>query len=316
MRSNEIDVLAVRESELQIEHRISVTASPWSTTSADFDQDGNIDYLFATPGTLNNLGSANLWRGLPQGIRSEASTYKVGKGTYAVAARPNGGPEEIIAAAASYTDSILLPLIAHRGAMPTSGTSKTLTFKPTALQFGLNRGGADRLFVVGSTDTAGAMIVFDVQGPSLNQLNTVNNIGSNPNDVQLGDLNEDGLLDAVIVDDSTKSHLYAVICDAKATCSTTSQLDVPASSHAVALLDIDHDGHLDVAVISGTTSTIDVCFGTGTGSFQQCETVPHSLKEPTDIAAGDLDADGWADFVVIGYEGLAERIRVMPESSQ
>ncbi len=60
MMSNELDVLAVRESELQIEHRISVTASPWSTASVNFDQDGNIDYLFAAPGNLNKVGSANL----------------------------------------------------------------------------------------------------------------------------------------------------------------------------------------------------------------------------------------------------------------
>ncbi len=160
------------------------------------------------------------------------------------------------------------------------------------------------------------MLVFDVQGSSLTQLNTVNNIGSSPNDIQLGDLNEDGLLDAVIVDDANRSRLYALICDAKTSRSITSQLDVPSSSHAVALLDMDHDGHLDVAVISGTTSTIDVCFGTGTGSFQQCEKVPHSLKEPTDIAAGDLDADGWADLVAIGYEGQAERIWVTPDSSR
>jgi hypothetical protein len=125
----------------------------------------------------------------------------------------------------------------------------------------------------------------------------------------LGDLNGDSVDDAIVIEDSDVSILYSLIVDASRNWTIANQLQLPAYTHAGVLVDFDHDGLLDVATISGSTSTIQMCFGNGRGGFGQCILLPHGLKQPTDIASVDLDTDKWNDLVVVGYEGEVSAIR-------
>lgn len=79
---------------------------------------------------------------------------------------------------------------------------------------------------------------------------------------------------------------------------------------ALALVDFNHDGHLDVAVgaSNGGDNSIDVAYGVGDGSFNSTAPVPASngderaaraasIGKATPLAIGDLDGDGQPDYV-------------------
>ena len=115
----------------------------------------------------------------------------------------------------------------------------------------------------------------------------------------------------MVVDDANPSTLYSLV-DGGGNWTSVAKLDLPPHSHAGALADFNRDGRLDVATISGSTHTVQVCFGDGSGGFDDCVLVPHELDQPTDVVAFDIDSDGWSDLVAIGYEGRISAIHVVP----
>jgi hypothetical protein len=171
------------------------------------------------------------------------------------------------------------------------------------------------LFVVGTTGSTGKLLVFDLIEGQLSQSPNSYDLDTSPNDIELADLNGDNLLDVVVVNDSEHSTLESLLGDSTGGWTPVANIDLPAHSHAGALFDVDHDGRLDIATISGSTTTIQLCFGDGKGGFANCVNTPHGLEQPTDIVAGNLNTDGWADLVSVGYEGVLSRVRVSPVSN-
>ena len=310
--SSEIVELKRGKSQMQELGRLSVKPAPWQALGGDFNLDGIDDYVVASPGTASQLGVLTIWLGHQADNWSKALTQTLGSGTYAAAVRQMPVSEEVFAVGASYNSQLLLPVVAHKGASPTPGKSVALDFAPTAVEFATNAAGKTQLFAVGSTSGRGKLVAFDIAGETLTQIAGYDTLGASPNDVKVADINRDSRLDAVVVDDSDQSKLYSLLGESSNSWSTTKQLDLPPHSHAVTISDFDRDGYEDVATISGSTSSIQVCFGDGTGVFGECEQIPHALEQPTDLVAVDSDADGWVEFFAIGYEGQLSRVQLGP----
>jgi hypothetical protein len=66
---------------------------------------------------------------------------------------------------------------------------------------------------------------------------------------------------------------------------------------AVAIADLNGDGHLDLVVANSAANTVSVLLGTGTGSFGAKADFPTGLA-PVAIAIADLNRDGDSDLVV------------------
>ncbi len=310
--SSEIIELKHDKSQMVEIDRLNVTPPPWQALGGDFNLDGKEDYVVACPGTASQLGVLSIWLGHQADKWSNALTQPLGLGTYAAAVRQVPVSEEVFAVGASYNAQLLLPVVAHKGASPTPGKSVALDFTPTAVEFATNAAGTTQLFAVGSTSGRGKLIAFGITGETLTQIAGYDALGTSPNDVKVADINGDSRLDAVVVDDSDQSRLYSLLGESSNLRSTTKQLDLPPHSHAVTISDFDRDGYADVATISGSTSTIQVCFGDGTGVFGECVQVPHALEQPTDLVAFDSDGDGWVEFFAIGYEGQLSRVQLGP----
>jgi hypothetical protein len=85
-------------------------------------------------------------------------------------------------------------------------------------------------------------------------------------------------------------------------------------SRGVALIDVEGDGDLDV-VIGVRDAPNRVLLNDGAGNFTESDTaLPEATAEPPvaedslDVAAADLDGDGWDDLIIANYSDQADRL--------
>ncbi len=125
----------------------------------------------------------------------------------------------------------------------------------------------------------------------------------NSQGVALGDLDGDGDLDAVVVNNGQFDEIY--INDGAKTF-TPREVDLTlftnvnvAGGRGVALGDLDGDGHLD-AFVANASPTNHIYTNKGNGSFIPRE-IPASLpgRDSQGVALGDLDGDGDLDAFVV-----------------
>jgi hypothetical protein len=112
--------------------------------------------------------------------------------------------------------------------------------------------------------------------------------------VQSGDLNRDSQPDVVAVTDIAL-HIFLGQGDGTLAAPVIYDLDMPAVDHA--LLDIDGDGRLDVALLNAIEMRLDVHLGEGDGNFRRGrETVIGAFSRS--FAFGDLNGDSRVDALV------------------
>ena len=78
-----------------------------------------------------------------------------------------------------------------------------------------------------------------------------------------------------------------------------SSTTVPAGNgpRSAILLDLDRDGHRDLAVANIRGSSISLLFGDGFGAFMLLDSLNTEHKAPHAIASGDFNEDGIVDTV-------------------
>lgn len=131
-------------------------------------------------------------------------------------------------------------------------------------------------------------------------------VGSDPQSVVVGDVNEDKQLDAVLADASSKT-VSVLIGNGTGGFASVNPVTLSNSPKAVALGDFNGDNKLDIAALTTTpssnfteTATVSLLIGNGTGAFA-APTTNIDLGEvfpweSFDIATADFNGDGKLDI--------------------
>ena len=193
-----------------------------------------------------------------------------------------------------WTDSIAPP-----PPVPSAGRFQAPGYLVAPVSWGLASGDLNG---DGNVDLCRAgQLAFSVllgRGNGLFQPATTYTVGYNTS-VALGDLNEDGILDAAL----GGGRVSILIGTGDGTFGSPTEYSlgpVPSGDSGIALGDLNNDGHLDIAVTQ-LFDTTSILLGNGDGTFQ----APQSFTSVNfqGIALADLDGDGTLDMVETSYNG-------------
>lgn len=145
----------------------------------------------------------------------------------------------------------------------------------------------------------GRVIVLRGDGSGRFETQEAVDAGEGPVDVAAGDLDEDGRLDLVVANHETR-YVTLLFRGADGFASGRGErlvVDVSPHPHAVAVADLDEDGHLDFVVDDRGGERLVVLRGAGDGSFAPAPPIPVGGDPYRGMVVQDVDGDGHLDAV-------------------
>ena len=128
--------------------------------------------------------------------------------------------------------------------------------------------------------------------------------GGMPRLVAVGDINDDGHVDLVASIRDGPGTIAVFLAESAGVFAPAVQYGTANLSFVLAMTDVDNDEDLDVAVVNSSVLGVDVSVfrNAGDGTFLPAETynvVQAPIVYTADLAAADVDGDGWTDLVVV-----------------
>jgi len=190
----------------------------------------------------------------------------------------------------------IIELLSNATTLLTPGTSVSLDGAPTSVASGdFDGDGNVDLAVSQFMGQIGVRVLFG-DGRGNFPASALAAFGSEPSVVAAADLDRDGLSD-VIASDNSSGTIGVRLGRAGRTLGDLREVAVLAPVRAIAVLDANEDGHLDLAVSRlDPLDTVALLLGKGDGTFDTSVLAPGSGG--TDIAVGDFDADLHADLAI------------------
>lgn len=153
------------------------------------------------------------------------------------------------------------------------------------------------LAVVNNFDHNVSICIGNGAGGFAAPVNYTTGATSGPNDIELGDFNEDGTMDLVVSVQASGSGFSYLRGLGAGTFATNVNFTMGTTPRSVTVGDYDEDGNLDVATANNGSSNVSVRLGTGTGTFGSATTFAVQ-SGPFNIKTADITNDANLDLVV------------------
>ena len=162
-------------------------------------------------------------------------------------------------------------------------------------------GHLDAALACGSSDgSPGTVVTLLGDGTGDFTIDQTWEIGAYPRDIEVADLNADGLPD-LLTTGQLNGQLTALINAGGGAFETGIISSAPGSPYALAVADLDGDGIPDAAVTHIDADQVSVHLGDGSGSFTEVQR--HDVdQKPQAIVAALLDDDPLPDLAVVGND--------------
>ena len=226
-----------------------------------------------------------------------------GGSPYAVATGDLDGDQDLDLVLANFNDTVAVLL--NTGGAFSSPVQLAVGSRPYSIELGDLDGDGDLDIVVVNTQTDDISVLLNM-GNAVFAPEIRYDVGNLPVDVALGDLDGDGDIDAV-VSSWVPGSISFLRNNGDGSFAPKISLDVgPNTPAGIALTDLELDGDLDIvtANFSGFSgSGLIRLKNNGSGTFTGPFAMYLSPAEPIDVAAGDINSDGFPDVVMVNTDG-------------
>lgn len=276
-----------------VERLISLSAADFAT--ADFDGNGKLDIAAADRSTDTICI-------LFDGASGSTTCYRIANDPLALVAQDwNGdGRADLAVLNSKYVGvSVLLNNNTETGSLGTPRLFPTgIDGRPSALVSGdFNGDRVPDLAVVnnGTSGVSGSDNIAVLFGDGAGGLLPVQTFapGSMPIAAAAGDFDGNGRPDLAVV---SASGTVRILLNGGGTFTEAAPVEAGEKPAQVAVLDIDHDGTLDLAVLNTGSGTVTLRYGDGHGGFRSTPLIFPTGKSPVAVAVADYDGDGKLDI--------------------
>lgn len=162
------------------------------------------------------------------------------------------------------------------------------------------------------TNNIGVFLQYN-KGEYSNLVSYSTGSGSMPRSLAVGDFNDDGQLDITVANSGT-NRIGIFFGDEYGKFSGQVPFFIAADFQpiSIAVADLNHDGHLDVAVVCYFPSNVGILFGGGEGVFEGIKIFSTGFfSYPGLLAIGDFDNDGHSDIAVGNTNNREEHVLIL-----
>lgn len=272
---------------------VTLRAIVTDSTSAPVPS-GIVSFIdLSLPASAQTVGTAQL---LSNGTAAISLTPGAGSHTYRAAF--NGTKTEPASISPTETLSVT-GVFGSAVTLVSTGTPTDYTLTATVSGFG---SGATPTGTVNFIDTSNGNAIIGTANLSTATLITTPvaqaalTTGGNPSAIAVGDLNGDGIPDAVIAN-AGDSTLTVMLGNGDGTFTAGTGITTGGRPVAVIMADLNNDGKLDLAVVDNGNGKVLIYLGAGDGTFTAGASIPVGAS-PAAVAVGDLNLDGNMDLVV------------------
>ncbi|MDQ3705041.1 MAG: FG-GAP-like repeat-containing protein, partial [Chloroflexota bacterium] len=272
-----------------------------SVAVGDFNLDGNQDLV---TGNLNT-SDISVLLGNGSGSFGAASVFTAGTQPVSVAVgdfNNDGKPDVVVANFGDDDVSVRLNTCAGSCASPSFTTAPDVPVGngPYFIVAGHFNADANLDFATANNlGNSASVLLGNGSGGFTAAAGSPNPVGSAPEFIAAGDLDNDGDLDLVTA--NRPSHNVSVLLnDGTGDFAAAANISTGANSFpsSVGIGDFNEDGNLDLAVTLAGGPQVGIMLGDGTGSFQTPPTTFATGGGPNSIVVRDFDSDGLPDIAL------------------
>jgi hypothetical protein len=281
--------------------------SPYSISHNDLDGDGLSELIVANAGSYSvsvfkNSSSSDLLSFEPR------VDHTAGDGPRSVSSADFDGDGKIdIVVTNQHSNSISLfsNLTSNGGTIDFSLQSNYNTAQsPISVAIGdlTNDGKADLVVTNVNSDNLSVFTNISESHGVYFTTDKLFSTGSQPNDIKIADLNQDGLMD-VVVSNGNSHNLFIYIGSTQNANNTELSnpivVETGFSPMSIGIADLNGDTFPDLAVVNNLSNTISIFQNLGASNVSFAEKIDLiTNSEPRQLAIGDLDNDGLKDFAI------------------